>query len=300
MKTRNILLITAAALILVGVIMCVIAFVSNGYDFRNMNTREMVTKSYDVEEDFTDININVDTANVVFEKSADGKCRVVCREYADQPHEVKVDFDVLNISVKKQKNTFFHVGFDMESPEIKVYLTKDTFDKLNISTDTGDVKIADMDFGITEITSDTGDLHLSNINTADIMMSSDTGYVDLKEVSSAKSQFTTNTGDISLTNMKASDNLNIKTDTGKVSFENVKTEKDLDIKSGTGDVNLNGCDATDIRIKTDTGDVKGSLLSGKEFTTKTDTGDVNVPESSNGGICEITSDTGDINIRIQD
>jgi hypothetical protein len=44
--------------------------------------------------------------------------------------------------------------------------------------------------------------------------------------------------------------------------------------------------------------VSGSLLSNKVFTAKTDTGKVSVPNSSNGGKCEITTDTGKIIIEI--
>ena len=71
------------------------------------------------------------------------------------------------------------------------------------------------------------------------------------------------------------------------------------IKRSTGDVTFDGADAKSISVKTDTGDVKGSLLSNKVFITKTDTGDINVPSSTTGGKCEITTDTGDINLTVQ-
>ena len=66
----------------------------------------------------------------------------------------------------------------------------------------------------------------------------------------------------------------------------------------TGDVTFDGCDAAAISVKTDTGDVTGSLLSNKMFVIDTNTGDVDVPETVDGGRCEIVTDTGDIELNI--
>ena len=66
----------------------------------------------------------------------------------------------------------------------------------------------------------------------------------------------------------------------------------------TGYVKLDGCDASEIVIKTDTGDVTGTLLTEKVFIAHTDTGRVKVPNTTSGGRCEITTDTGNIKITI--
>ena len=45
--------------------------------------------------------------------------------------------------------------------------------------------------------------------------------------------------------------------------------------------------------------VGGTLLSDKVFITDTTTGDVDVPKTTTGGKCEITTTTGDIEIDIE-
>ena len=60
------------------------------------------------------------------------------------------------------------------------------------------------------------------------------------------------------------------------------------------------CDAQSIFVKASTGEVAGTLLSLKVFITKSSTGDVYVPDSITGGRCEITTSTGDIEIRFAD
>jgi len=63
-------------------------------------------------------------------------------------------------------------------------------------------------------------------------------------------------------------------------------------------VEFTACDAGEIVIETDTGDVEGTLLSDKIFITETDTGRIDVPKTTTGGRCQITTDTGDIKIKI--
>jgi len=82
-------------------------------------------------------------------------------------------------------------------------------------------------------------------------------------------------------------------------LKNVNAAEKFSIERSTGDVKFDGCDAAEVFVKTDTGDVTGTLLSEKVFIVETDTGKVDVPKTVNGGRCEITTDTGDINISIK-
>lgn len=81
-------------------------------------------------------------------------------------------------------------------------------------------------------------------------------------------------------------------------MKRVIAEGEFDIKSDTGDVKFSDSDAEEIYAETDTGDVTGTLCSEKIFQTHSDTGDIHVPDSLTGGRCKITTDTGDIEIRI--
>ena len=75
--------------------------------------------------------------------------------------------------------------------------------------------------------------------------------------------------------------------------------KDFSIERSTGDVTLDGCDAETLWIKTDTGDVTGTLLSDKIFMAQSDTGKVEVPKSTSGGVCEVSTDTGKILLSVR-
>ena len=88
-------------------------------------------------------------------------------------------------------------------------------------------------------------------------------------------------------------------DTGDISLKKVIAAEGMTIERNTGNVKFEECDAQELVITTDTGDVKGTLLSDKVFIVKSDTGSVKVPETTNGGTCKITTDTGDVKIEIK-
>ena len=83
-----------------------------------------------------------------------------------------------------------------------------------------------------------------------------------------------------------------------MNLKDVLASVDFSIQTSTGDVSLDRCDAQSIKIETSTGDVRGNLKSEKIFFTHTSTGKVNVPKTTSGGTCEITTSTGDIEIDI--
>ena len=279
MKTRKILICVAVVLLIAGIITCSITFASKNFDLRNVNTEELITNTYTIEDSFDSIDIDVDTADVVFEKAGDGKCRVECLERKSELHDVKVESGKLKISVKPVKNSFhFSFGY-VQSPKITVYITNDTFDSIKIKTDTGDTEFGDISAENIDLSSDTGDIRLLRVDGDGLKADTDTGDLDFNEISVGSLDIKTDTGDVRLAKTVATGDYNIKTDTGDISFD--------------------GCDAANLYIKSDTGDVSGTLLKDKEFVTKSDTGDEKVPSTAGDGKCEITTQTGDINISIK-
>lgn len=95
------------------------------------------------------------------------------------------------------------------------------------------------------------------------------------------------------------DSLSIKNSTGNVYLNNVTASEKISVKTSTGNVDLLNCDGSEIFIQTDTGNVKGNLLSEKTFVAHTDTGRISVPKTQSSEKCEITTDTGNIKITVE-
>lgn len=270
-------LIAAAVLVVGGLLMVGGAVYFCDLDFHQFNTLKYEMHSTDIVPEFEQIDIDTSVAAVSIELSPDGNCRMDCYEPSKMKHSAQVENGVLKIrEVQKWEGGF---GIDMEEPTLTLYLPKDQYAALKLMVDTGDIRVP-------------------KIFTFDrVQIGSDTGDVDFQAGVTGQAQFKTDTGTVKAVGVSCG-NFTAESDTGEILLENVIASGTLDVTSQTGDVRLKECDGAEIYITTDTGDVKGTILTEKVFLTETDTGEVNVPKSLTGGRCEITTQTGDIDIMI--
>ena len=336
-RTVKLWLITAAALLLLGCILFGGVMMRLNWDFTKLSTTRYETNRYEITEDFHSISINTDTTDVLFVPSTDASCRVECYEEIDGRHTVAVKDGVLVIEEVNTKQWFGYIGIGFDSPKITVTIPEGTYGKLTVRTDTGDLTLPrELSFKDIDVEGNTGDITLFASSSGLIRIKSDTGSVFAEDLSARALDLSVSTGNVTLTKISCTNELSIRVTTGDATLTDVTCQSlttkgstgDLTLKSviaegsfsierstgdvhlrqsyaavlfietDTGDVTLEECDAEELRIKTDTGDVKGSLLTEKIFLVDTDTGRKNVPKTSSGGRCEITTDTGNIIITI--
>lgn len=211
------------------------------------------------------------------------------------------------------------------------------FDSANIKVSTGDVHFNGVVANTFKCEVSTGDVTLNGVKAKDMNLKSSTGYYILNNVEVETSIVADqDTGNLTLKNCKAQ-NLDLKTSTGRKTLENVEVEEKINLKASTGDTVINdvkcknfesnsstgdvkltnllvnehieiktstgdvdflNSDAATLHIKTGTGHVKGNLLTDHVFYATCDTGTPKVPHSTTGGLCEIETDTGSINITV--
>lgn len=320
LKRTKIWLIVALCLVFAGAGLFLIGMAKNEWRFRSLGTKNFVTNSYEIEEEFNGVFLDANTADVNFKYSTDGKCRVVCFENVKEKHSATVENGVLNIKAVNEKKWYDYITLFSSEPKITVYLPTAEGVNLNIEVSTGDVKI---DQGLTfdniDISGSTGDVecNASSVNQTKIHLS--TGDIRVDGVSAGSYDLSVTTGKILLKNVDCGGELKTKVRTGKsfftnvdcVSFVSTGTTGDVELNSviasgtisitrSTGDVELERCDAGELNIKTTTGDVEATLLSSKIFVAKSGTGRIDVPRTTTGGVCEVKTSTGDIEIRVID
>ena len=89
----------------------------------------------------------------------------------------------------------------------------------------------------------------------------------------------------------------VENDTGNIDLHDV-ISGNLSITTEMGNVSFDGCDAETINVESETGHVKGFLLSDKKFQVQSETGSIDVPKGKEGGLCSISTETGDVKIEI--
>ena len=317
-KAIRISLIVAAILCAVGLLTVAVALVAGGSGLGNLFITETKTNTHEITLPFTSVNIDVDTADVLFAVSEDNSCKIVCEETEQIRHTVEVKNETLHIRTADARKWYEHIGIFIVKLQVTVYLPETTYASLQINVDTGDVAVPQgLSFQRVGIESDTGDVswHANALNALEI--GTDTGSVTVEGVNTERLSLESDTGNITLKNATVSGQIEVELDTGRLHMsavecekialegstgdlllENVLANESIRIQSSTGDVELNACDAASLSIRTSTGDVCGTLLSEKIFDADSSTGKIRLPEQQSGGRCEVRTSTGDIEFRI--
>lgn len=315
-KNVKIWLIIAITLILIGVITFTCIMTVNNWNFKLLSTEKFVSNTYDIKEDYKNITITTSTADIQFVPSKNSDSSIICYENVKENHSVYVENDTLIIIQNNAKKWYEYIGISFEKPTITVSIPQDKYGNLTVESSTGNVVIPkEYLFDNINICCSTG--YVSNSASASeiIKIKTSTGKIDIQNVMSNNIDVSVSTGNISVRDISCEENINVNVSTGKanvtdvkcknlisdgstgkISLNNVIATEKFNIERSTGNIEFINSDASEIIAKTDTGDIKGTLLTDKVFITKTDTGSIQVPKSTSGGKCELTTDTGDIKI----
>ena len=312
------IVISALILIFVGLTLFAWAFAASGFDISKLGTVECRTRTIEVSEDFSDIEIDAREADVYIEPSQDGKTSVAVVEQEKAPYSVSVEGGALRITREDKREWIDYIGINTQTMTIKLYLPEGEYGGLTVDSLAGHVNV-DNAFRFGAITANTsaGGVSCAASSKGAIRIKTGTGAVKLEGLSAGSVDISVSTGGVTISSVECAGELGIKVSTGRatlqdvtcqslvsygstgdVRLKNVIAEKKLEIKRSTGSVFFDACDAGSISIETSTGSVKGTLLTEKTFIAKTSTGSVSVPDTATGGKCEITTTTGSIEIKL--
>ena len=371
---KSMWLLIASVLVILGIVIVILTACSSNWDITKFDTKKYEIKEYVICDGFNNILINCDDADITIKKANDGINKIVCNETKRSTYRVEIIGENAEINLVDERRWYDYISiFSFNKKFITVYLCDTEYESLNIEVKTGDIlinsdftfgdvqingrtgdikmyasasslkakistgeiDIANAEFGSIELLGTTGDINLESINcsgdiyaeidTSDIEVENvtchslnlkgGTGDVEISDISIDELSVTISTGDIELLDAVAG-SISLNTTSGNVHVENTKStvfssdantgsiemdsliSESINVTRSTGDVEFELCDANDIIITTGTGSVTGSLLSGKTFITKTDTGKVRVPENTPNGKCNITTSAGKIIITV--
>lgn len=261
----------------------------------NLN-RTVVDKTYQIEEEYNDIKIDLDNYNIHFYLSENNESKIVYKENKKVHLDIEINNNALVIN-EIDNRRFYENFFGFNKLVVELYLSKDIINLTEIEYSTGNVIInSGLTFNDLDIKGSTGNVNLDTDVLNNMKVETTTGNIKISNSKITNDlEITASTGNIDLTNV-LSKTLNIKISTGRTKLNNVIIEKDFNMNGSTGNIILDGFDAENIYIELSTGDVRGTILTSKFFIAQSDTGHVDVPKTRDGGVCEIIVDTGDIEI----
>ena len=312
-------LVAGASLVLIGGLMFACAMSALDWDISALSTESYTTSSYDITEQFEDIRISTDTADIGIIPSDGEKIRVECYERNNEAHSVTVSEGVLEIDVEDNRRWYEHVGISFHTPRISVYIPSGTYGALLIKTATGDVSISsEMSFRSIDITESTGDVTNRASASEGVSIRTNTGNVSVENITAGYVDLRVTTGSIKVEGVRCDGDVRANVTTGKATMSDVSGRSVLSegstgsislvstiasdkitVSRTTGSIALESCDASELDLKTTTGSIRGSILSAKIFDADTSTGSISVPESAGEGKCRLTTSTGSISIKVK-
>ena len=318
-KITKIWLIIAASFVLIGCIVFGGVMTMLKWDFTKLSTGKYETNDYEIAENFDNISIVTDTADILLVPSENRKASVVCHELKNAKHSVTVQNGRLVIEIVDTRKWYEYIGINFGTPKITVYIPQGEYGALFVKSSTGNVEIPkEFKFENIDISESTGNVTNHASASENIIIKTSTGDIRVENVSAGTLDLSVSTGRVAVSDVTCEGDVTVGVSTGKthltdivcksvisnvstgdITLDNVIAAEKLSIKRSTGDVKFDRSDAAELFVETDTGDITGSLLSDKVFVVEADTGNVDVPKTVTGGKCEITTATGDINISIK-
>ena len=225
----------------------------------NLSTDSLKDSEVTISEAFDNISVDLESAKVMLKPSDDKQCRIQFHEWESQKFAAEVKDKTLQIRYENERTWLDRLFFRFGKPSVTLYLPDKTYQSLNIRTVTGSIQLSEA-------------LSFKNLSVKSV------------------------TSDVTC-DCAVSETAEIKAVTGSICLNNVKA-KTIKVDVTTGSISLDRCDAETISARTVTGDISGTLLTGKTFRATTTTGRINVPDSTSGGSCELTTTTGSIKIEL--
>ena len=287
------------------------------FDFAKFSKTVYIENSVDITDDFSGISADI-SSELKIVPSGDGSCTVKCFVQKNIDVSAAVENGTLVIKESDNRDWYDRMDFSMSEHEtgVTVFMPEKEYESLVVNTGYGDVAVpGGFSFGEAGIHTGSGDIEFRASVSGKVNMNSNSGDICVSNSAPEELNIATLSGSILVSSAEVAGNCNLKTDSGCVTvtdmtcggFASKSKSGDLtatglaaggrmSVESLSGDVALSGCDAGEIKISTSSGDVAGTLLSEKIFVAQSLAGDVSVPSTSEGGRCEISSDSGDISM----
>ncbi len=328
---KKITVIAVAVIMAAGLLCCMVLLTINNFD---LNTIKWETNTYVVEEEFKNISIKGEEAEISLAPSEDDSCKVVCTESERVYNVIEVRDETLAIERVNERKWNRYIGVFAGEIKLTVYLPKAEYEKLTINNSSGGVEIPEeFTFLEAEVVNSSGHISfaadvggsLSLENTSggmeiesvlvsgDMEAKSTSGSIEISDIECENLTAENTSGGMDMASVLASGNMEVKGTSGSINFENVEcinlnventsgrvdcanviASEEICINNSSGGIELERCDAGNLKLEATSGNIEGTLLSEKTFLADATSGNVEVPRTTTGGRCEVATSSGDI------
>ena len=294
-KAKKIAIIVAVSMMAVGLITVVGSLAFVRFDATKLDTKEWETKTYAVEDSFTNITIQGKDAAVFLVPATDGKCKVVCTENEVIYDKVAVVDNTLTIERVDESKWYNNIGVHFGEIEITVYLPENEYEALFIDNSGGRIDVpGDFTFSEAEVKNSSGKINFMADATGALKVENTSGGIYVGDNSVGSLSVNGTSGSIEVMSVIATGDVEVAGSSGGIgvtevecanlSAENVSGTMRLYKIAATGDVSVNGTSGSLNIESVECKNLTGSDSSGKIYCTNVvASGDMKL-ENISGGI----------------
>ncbi|MCD4827316.1 MAG: DUF4097 domain-containing protein [Acholeplasmataceae bacterium] len=305
----------------IGVSLVAVAF-SQGLDLRNLGDFFIDDEAYGDQIEYVsttvidEININVDTRHIIVKESETDDLYLTYYSKEDDTWTINESNGVLSLIQKSQPTSFSWFKFKFGSYEVMsltLFIPSDLSLDYTLLSDTGEIKYIDgpSQANHVNVETDTGSIKLENIDLNSLSVKVDTGTVRVKDLNTLQDiDVLVDTGSVYVDEV-TSNNLDIYTNTGSIIVTNSFISALMDLETDTGSINVEESSANAYDLRSDLGsvDFEHSTLANMSCDLQTDTGSIRVNGDAQGKTYRLTNgsimlnievDTGSITVNILD
>lgn len=305
---KNILMLIAGGLILLGAILSFIAFALVGFNWNGLNSG-----SPDEEKNYThDLNgvnglvvTGIDDT-VVVTGSDDDQIKIHYFENDQSTYQIELTPNgELRINHSILDNWRNHIGFhfDTRKSTITISVPRTFHGLITASSISGDLKLADLQNLDTVIVSTaSGEINLNHLLVNNQISASNTsGSLTLENVTAnGNLDLATASGETVLKLATIKGNMSATSISGAIDLSETTVTGNISLESSSGELLFNKLRSDHLTLSTISSSISGTLLGDSaNYTIKASSlsGDLNLPRSGNGNkMLDVSSTSGDVDI----
>lgn len=200
----------------------------------------------------------------------------------------------------------------------KIIFKADVTGALSVENTSGGIDVGENQVGSLTVAGSSGGIQVASVSVEnDVQVNSTSGGIHISDVECKGMSAKGSSGSIRISSVIAQENLDVNgtsgsiqlsdvecvnvtggNSSGSIKCSNVIASGDMRLENNSGGISLDACDAANLRLSATSGSIRGNVLSPKNFIAKATSGSVDVPKSASGGLCEVSTTSGSIQIRV--
>ncbi len=229
-KSVKITCMVAVSCIVLGIFTVLGVSLKIGFDYKQLNTVTIETKTYAVENSFQNIDIESIWSNVYFDTAEDGQCRVECTETARQTCAVSVENNTLTVKQKDARLWYENFGLfwgasDETEMKITVYLPNRDYQTLRIDSQSGRAFVGEaFTFDTADISTLSGNIQFLGSAKEKLTVHSNSGLIRVEKVNVKVLEAQNMSGNIIFSTVHAQENITLNSNSGIMNLEDVQAQ----------------------------------------------------------------------------